>query len=386
MGPQEAGRPLGKVHMMQTRNTLDNGDVARKLRYSTWLRPNAKRVGYVGWIGRGNLGDEVMHQVHQRILCGTSVVDLPDVRALKAIARFCSSSLPSAAVLGGGTLVGYPRIRTSFEILLRKRPNLVVSMLGSGVELPDPTTGSASMLDRELERWKPLLRIFPEVNVRGPLSQKRLADFDIDASVVGDPALLAASGYYPGTTSQQGLIGLNIGIHDSMTSSVRLALHATCVATCRRLVSQGYQILLLPVCGPDVEFCKQMAAEVGSGIELETNFLATDIFLSRAAECDLMIAQKLHAAVLAASVGVPSIALEYQPKCRDFQASIGREQYCYRLHDLVPDALVEAVTTSLAARDTERSELDRRTTELRQQLHHAAIRERTHLKGRDNYA
>ena len=43
-----------------------------------------------------------------------------------------------------------------------------------------------------------------------------------------------------------------------------------------------------------------------------------------------MVNLKLHAGFLAAAANVPLVSLEYQPKCRDFAASIGWEEFVIR--------------------------------------------------------
>jgi len=59
-----------------------------------------------------------------------------------------------------------------------------------------------------------------------------------------------------------------------------------------------------------------------------------DKFLKRAETFDLLIAVKLHAAVLASAANVPCVVLEYQPKCLDFAASIGWERFTIRTSHL----------------------------------------------------
>jgi polysaccharide pyruvyl transferase WcaK-like protein len=70
--------------------------------------------------------------------------------------------------------------------------------------------------------------------------------------------------------------------------------------------------------------------------------------------CDVFTGVRLHAAVVAAAAHVPAIALEYQPKCRDFQASIGRERWLVRTDELTAGLLVD-MTEELAGARSEHS-------------------------------
>jgi len=48
---------------------------------------------------------------------------------------------------------------------------------------------------------------------------------------------------------------------------------------------------------------------------------------SALAKCELFLGEKLHACAMAAVAGVPFVSLEYQPKVRDFAASVGMESF-----------------------------------------------------------
>ena len=60
-------------------------------------------------------------------------------------------------------------------------------------------------------------------------------------------------------------------------------------------------------------------------------------------DCHVFVGLKLHAVVLASAAGVPSLILEYHPKCWDFQASLGRDRYSLRTDALDADRLLVLV-------------------------------------------
>jgi len=83
-----------------------------------------------------------------------------------------------------------------------------------------------------------------------------------------------------------------------------------------------------------------------------------------------VVAERLHAAVLAAAVGTPFVALEYRPKVRDFAASVGFEEYTLRTDDL--DGLEERVRAAIADRKNLVAQLEPRVAEYRDRLRWAS--------------
>lgn len=70
-----------------------------------------------------------------------------------------------------------------------------------------------------------------------------------------------------------------------------------------------------------------------------------------------MVCLKLHAGVLAAAANVPFVSLEYQPKCRDFAASIGWDEFVVRTDQIRPDRLIDLVSALLTQLHEKRAAL-----------------------------
>ena len=90
------------------------------------------------------------------------------------------------------------------------------------------------------------------------------------------------------------------------------------------LRKSGHEIEIIPVWQKDLEACTRVArrAELAASVVAPVCY-TSDSFLDRVEKLDLIVCLKLHAGVLAAAANVPFVSLEYQPKCRDFAASIG---------------------------------------------------------------
>ena len=69
--------------------------------------------------------------------------------------------------------------------------------------------------------------------------------------------------------------------------------------------------------------------------------------MARLAEADLVIGMRLHASIMATSMGVPTVALAYMPKVRDYMASIGQDALCIDIEAATKECLAEAVGKAL---------------------------------------
>lgn len=76
--------------------------------------------------------------------------------------------------------------------------------------------------------------------------------------------------------------------------------------------------------------------------------------LANIASCDLMIGMRLHALILAAAAGVPSVALSYDPKVDAFMQGSGQADAVYNLTRSDPDTL-QALLTRVWAERAERA-------------------------------
>ena len=314
------------------------------------LRGQSARVGYVGWIGRGNLGDDLLLELYRRSCPEIHFRYLSEEltpRILRALDRLNPSRVVSATVIGGGTIIGQALFRPLVEGLLKVYPEAPVSAIGVGVE--DEGFPHSSDNHGELANWKPLLERFRAIGVRGPMSQAALRDLGIDAPIVGDTGLIAAS-YRPGVEVRPRLLGMNIshtpypGVH-GLQEAVRIL---TDFLSAR--VESGWRVRLF-VFGESehIHLRSHLNPLIGQkGVEIIDGRIDLTRLLARIAECQVFVGHRLHSVVLATAMGVPSVSIEYLPKCRDFQASVGRERFALPMSELSIEALSD-MTDYLAA-------------------------------------
>lgn len=313
-------------------------------------------VAYVGWLGHDNLGDEVIANAW-RSATQRRLRPLGGGRPAAVLRRRWS---PPAALIGGGTVVGHPGFRQMVE------PVRHLAVVAVGVEAPAFFGRREGEAWLELERWAAVLGRSERASVRGPRSQQLLAAVGLDLPIVPDMALVSVDPGDP--TPQDRVLGVNIG--SSWGSWHEEAPFVDEVANAMTtLAGDGWTARVLVVCPLDSDLGWNLARRVPSA-EL---VLATtaDKYLAEARRCQVVVAQKLHAIVLAAAAGVPTVAMEYHPKCADHMDLLGRMDLLVRTDQVRADDLVQRVKALAADAPDESSRLREASVLLQQR----AVRE-----------
>jgi polysaccharide pyruvyl transferase len=359
---------------------------------------------YVGWIGYGNLGDEAMLEVCEArfadyrwtpfevwnaqpqpknfarraarspaVLFKAVVDELRTGRRLRGFltARKAKVNLnggPSFALLGGGTLINANDEFLNQYRTARERLRCPVPVFSCGAKTPDFFAGKGGWKDHSRE-WIEATSDLPVVGVRGPLSKGFLDSAGArNVSITGDPAVwlhrpLSASP--PSRLDRRLKIGVNCGSATFIWGDLSVLIEAQ-AETVRQLVSRGFAVELFAICAEDMDACEEVARRANVGITPVPEPLTSYAkYAAKLDEFDLVIALKLHAGVLAACANVPFVMLEYQPKCRDFCASIGWENYNIRTDCADPGTVLQLVETLLHDLAATRSALCRRMCDLR---------------------
>jgi polysaccharide pyruvyl transferase WcaK-like protein len=349
----------------------------RLSRYARAFAGSRRRAAYLGWLNHENVGDEAMYEAYQRALPRCQLIEIPErVQRLTGPARRLAAV--DAIVLGGGTLIGRYSYREAFERLSAAAPDAPAVMLGTGVE--DPAFFGASKRERgdELRLWADVLPRFASVDVRGPRSQELLADLGIQAQVVGDSALMLGLPSLAPEPSDR-VLGINLSVGMDIWGGRPGELIDTVAASLSQLIDDGWRVRFFPLWPPDLESATLVQRALGREIEVVDAFLDVPALLRALTDCRIFVGQKLHSVVLASAVHVPSISLEYHPKCRDFQRSIDRERWTVRTDEITADTLTSLVVEADEGYDADRDAIFASVTELRQRLADSAERARKAL-------
>lgn len=374
-----SGRPDGSVGEPLTGFTTRRGRLADQLRAAGGTQERAKAVGryllrrepqpvrprarpprdgkpvirYVGWTGKDNLGDEVLLQAI------TGALAWGEVRTAKR---------GDLLLLGGGTLINRGNWITWLEE--HDSPRIERAIFGTGVANPEFW---GERPDRD--RWTEWLGTCVYRGVRGPISAALLADWGVEAEVVGDAALLVR----PAATRREGLVVMApCRTRGELWGGDDDAVFARMADTTRHLLDRGREVVLMSAHPDDDGPCIDVMRRAGRpDLGYAQGYADLDAAVDLLASADLVVAERLHAAVLGAAGAVPFVALEYRPKLRDFAASMGMEDRLLRtdrlggLEAAVDDALADraALSDRIAARvEDYRSRLTAAAGHLRQAM------------------
>jgi hypothetical protein len=312
--------------------------------------PPASALAYCCFSDTRNVGDYSLFVANESLF--------PEFRLVSASDRWSSD----VNLFGGGTLYPY-----SLRGWYPRRPVNVA--LGLGVVDPE-FDGRFGILTRyQMHRWR-----FQHFGVRGPRSQRILADHGIAAHVTGDTALVHSAP--PGTERRRGAIGISIVGETMHRLGSAATVYSTVLEVCRRLQAEGRPLRLIPFCLDDVPQMRALQAALGDRAEF-VDFWDVDggglgAVLRALGECDLVIGERLHAIVLAAAANTPFVGLAYKPKCHDFAQSLGPEFSLDEQAGTSPDRLLALCRTALSQGPAIATLLEERVGGLRHRLREAA--------------
>lgn len=352
---------------------------------------------YIGWIGYANLGDEAMFEVCQKRFADLRWVSFegwdakPEVTAFVRRASYDPRVLlrsladevrtlrrlrgmltaprrPVGAMLGGGTLINATDEFLGVYTRAKQRFGRPIPIFSCGVKTADFWSGKGDWKDRTRD-WVAAMSDLPQVGVRGPLSQQCLESAGArNVAITGDPAvwLHRPLGSSPPLSPDRPFrIAINCGVPEHLWGDLQTVQEefATLV---KKLAGAGHQVTLFAISPADLPACVEVARRAHVGVTPPPEALTTyDSFTRGMSGVDLVVAFKLHAGVLAACANVPFVMVEYQPKCRDFCASIGWDEYNVRSDRAQGEALFTMVTSMLRDGGSLRSKLCTRLCQLR---------------------
>ncbi|MBC7325949.1 MAG: polysaccharide pyruvyl transferase CsaB [Moorella sp. (in: Bacteria)] len=131
------------------------------------------------------------------------------------------------------------------------------------------------------------------------------------------------------------------------------------------LVAEGWQVLFLPFQFPsDVEACRQVARLMHNPAVVLREKIDLPTMMGLIKEVHFLIGMRLHALILAAVMGVPFLALPYDPKVAAF-ARLVEQPAIGSLAGVTCSNLAAAVGEALACREEHAHKLRAATAELR---------------------
>ncbi len=306
-----------------------------------YLGESRHTIHYTGWIGYRNLGDEILLEAAQESLAPARVVWVKNfhngwARKLVATRRH------DLAMLGGGTQIGERSPIDRFrEALTRAKGGFV---FGAGV-----TPATDGPVPAWLEEWGQLLRPLEYVGTRGPESAATLQRVGVNAQVLGDPVCWFSRPldfWQP----EEGLVGMNCGTAHGHQYGEEAATRQQFVHVAKALLAQGRRIEFFCVWPEDLETTRRVAAEAGIAHPVIHEIYEGALRFQQAVRrMKVFVGIKLHACALAMCANVPTLIIEYRPKCREFAGTMGAEEFCVR-SDRMDAGQMLALVATLEAR------------------------------------
>ena len=284
-------------------------------------------LGYLGWQGRGNFGDDLIHHAWRVALEGRfRLVEMPLYPSdRRQIARALTSARlrrVKTVLIGGGTVIGFENWSRHAMTALKLTGARQAVAIGCGAPAVDDR--AATTLQRlDWASWQTSKLIVR--GVRGPLSLESITVAGLPSTgVIGDSALLYDSHKSWQRESQVGrFIGLALGNDSGSSFELETILDAV---TQYKSGDPEVKIKVFALSTRD----QASAQLVLSALKDSTGVIYTgdvDFIMRELATCEVVLSERLHGCIAAAAVGVPSISLAYLSKCVDFMLSIGRAQW-----------------------------------------------------------
>lgn len=307
--------------------------VKKDLRYAAGFladvaRARGPRIAYSsGWLGYLNLGDEALFAAQRLLFPGCGLVRYPEHRLLSPLRAALGT--PRNCVLAGGTLINGMRgwLDTFRHCQQWSRYSFI---FGSGVQDPEFWTGQGEWTDFRAD-WLPALERCSYVGVRGPRSLELLQDAGFSgAEVIGDPVLACADpdlidAARDLVTADAPVLGLNIGRTGGKLWGDEEKVCAEAAKLAGLAAAAGWRVRWFVVWPHDMEATRKAVGLAGGAGEVVPVYEDYAEYLDEVRGATVFVGMKLHATVLATCAWVPSIMLEYRPKCRDYMASIGQQ-------------------------------------------------------------
>lgn len=264
----------------------------------------ARYIGYVK--DTENHGDEALIWILKDLLA-------PEIEVSTDTDDF------AIAILGGGTLINQsPWLMDWFAEHQAKARHSVV--FGTGV-------GDPLFWGDNVNRWNNLLKHCIRTGVRGPHSAQLLADHGFNrAEMIGDPYLVLQPPMEWRPAPKR--LAVNFGTaNGAILGGDEAGFLKFVQELLTRVREDGWSIVWISVWSQDLKIMRQIRQAVGvnSGPLLDARSDTLEA-LSALSRCTVLLGEKLHALAMGAVTGTPFLAWEYQPKVRDFCASLDMEK------------------------------------------------------------
>lgn len=319
------------------------------------LSKKRPHIGYVGHFKQTqNLGDRLFETAYGKLFPDCGFIDYHSGCKYTQLLPAAVFNIFDIGLLAGGTLINRSQraLRAAEEFFPACKYPVVFGTGAASPEFWDTMEDYQSFKDE----WIQVLSLCKYIAVRGPLSADILNSWGLkNVSISGDPVFALAPDknnpvFYPKTLTinagyswwpQPGKQKMWGNEEEFFRKIVKLAVRAQ---------KEGWKVKWVGVIPQDMTVLYELAAESRSEYE---PVLLNDYneFCSYVTQTSVFVGMKLHATALAVCNYVPSIMLEYRPKCRDFMESAALGEFNIRTDKIDIDDLWDRIVSLDAQRD-----------------------------------
>lgn len=296
-------------------------------------------IGYIGWLGHKNLGDEAMYIAFKELFKGCNILPYKFSKKIEKLENILKRNIYQSVCLGGGTLINTEDCWLELKEAQARYGKTFI--FGSGVR--NPIFWKNKFNQCYLDRWKDVIQKCDFVGVRGPLSEDILLTNGVkNAKIIGDPALFFTKNEYSPKHKKK-KIGINIGVSNQQVWGKEDDVLCFAVKFVKNLLDENWDVTFLSVCPKDEIYIDEAIKMIGKPIPVLKNYLNIQKSLKFLESCDVFVGEKLHSVILAMCMHTPSVMLEYRPKCVDFMKSMEMEKFNVRTDNLSIDNILNLV-------------------------------------------
>ena len=282
---------------------------------------NTPVVGYIGWVGHFNAGDEGLFLSFKNLFRPFQVICYPNnlPTELLIYRTFIKKNIYDFVLLGGGTLIGDDGYFEGFQKSINEGSHTVV--FGTGVKDPIFWSKRISGFQRKYNKWMRLLDSAKYIAVRGPLSKAKIQPhLSKDVKVIGDPALTICK---PRSIKRKYIkrVGINLRGYIPMRGSLD-DIEEILSKVVHSLLRKNISVEFMPLHPLDYMIGRAFIRKFNlREITCYPNFFSVRKIIERIRRYDCFISERLHGTIFAAGQAIPTISLSYLPKCDDFMES-----------------------------------------------------------------
>ena len=314
-----------------------------------------KNILYLGWLGKGNVGDDVLFELFKFMFykyhpsksndIAVNIDAFPIVQNYKV-----DLSAYDLIVLGGGSLIHLPYwLNICAEGM---RSGIPVVSWGTGFDgaYKEKHYHSLKLTENHVDYFKSIYEKFDYLSVRGPFTTKMLTNLGVEKEIheIGDPALVYVSEIFDNhleVVKEHKHILINWGTsHNNIFGRNELFIEEELVTVIRTLILQGYIISIYPIWTEDINAVKRLGQKVNDDrCNVQEVVYEAKILQKVIQNSYLSINLKLHANILAAAAGRPFISLAYRGKCFDFSTTVDCLDYTIATDAVTSDRILDLV-------------------------------------------